>query len=34
MDKPNYNLMISLIEQLMMKYGHTNDLQFDWYSPV
>ena len=30
--KPEYSILINLINNLMKKYSYSNDLQFDWYS--
>ena len=29
---PDYNKLMNLINNLMKKYGYTNDFQFEWYS--
>ena len=33
-EKPDYAFLTSLLDKLMSKYGYSNDLQFDWYTPA
>lgn len=33
-DRPDYAYLTSLLDKLMSKYGYSNDLQFDWYTPA
>ena len=33
-EQPDYVYLTSLLDMLMSKYGYSNDLQFDWYTPV